>query len=193
MPMMSQELLDFLTGQEADAATLQHAVRYLVAERSSDATATEMSQRLVEAAGDATLVDHALRQLETDGPLLEALDLAVLQGAWEDDGLRDLVRGAVIDAKLKLPVVEVTVIAVAALYGAWLARTGGRSRHERVITRNPDGSFEERETTEWYGPEGPLREIGRALSGMTPPTDTSPGDERDSPPPASSPEPLPPG
>jgi hypothetical protein len=165
-------LAAFLTDQRTDPATLEHAVRYLVAEWASDPTAEAMREQLAAQAGDRAQLEAQLRGLERDGALLEAASLAVLDAAWEDRALREAARGALLDAKAKLPVDHSALIALVVLYGMYLAVTGGRRSERRSIVRRPDGSYEEETVTEWYGPAGALRALLDALQlpgGATPP------------------------
>lgn len=154
--MMSGSLAAFLTAQDADSVTIQYAVRYLVAEWAEDPSVEEMRSTLAEAALDVSNLQSALGQLEGDSSLLEAADLAVLEAAWEDSELIAAVEGAIRDAKAKLPVIEVSVIALVAMYGLYLAATGGRKSVVRSVVRRADGTYEEIEQTEWYGPTAPL-------------------------------------
>lgn len=157
---MSEGLAAFLSEQRADAATLQQAVRYLVSEWGDDLPPAQMRAQLDDAAG-AEQVDAVLGELTADGELMERLTLAVLEAAWEDDGLREAARGAIEDAKKTLPIIEAAVVAIAAMYGMFLVATRGRKRHARSVVRRPDGTYEERELTEWYGASGPLAVVAK--------------------------------
>jgi hypothetical protein len=55
------------------------------------------------------------------------------------------IRAAFEHAKASLPVVEVTILAVVAMYGLYLITTNGVSSITRTTRRNPDGSYEETE------------------------------------------------
>jgi hypothetical protein len=65
---------------------------------------------------------------------------------------RRLIWDAFVEAKAKLPVIEVGILAIVAMYGMYLTVTGGVKK--RVAERKKDGTYAE--TTEYASPEGPL-------------------------------------
>jgi hypothetical protein len=164
---MSESLAQFLTDQQADATTVQHAVRYLVAELSGDLSRQEMRETVAEDVGEAH-ADDALEALGSNSAVLLDADLAVLAALWEDDEQRERVRGAIIDAKDKLPVVETAIIVTAAMYGLYLVTTGGKKRSIRKVRRQPDGSWEESEEIDFHDPTGPLQAVGNMLRRLLP-------------------------
>lgn len=158
---MSDSLQQFLDDQDADAAVLQHAVRYLVAELSDDRSPEDMLDELHARAGDAARVDELLALLRTDGAALLEVNRAMLEAAWADPETRELVRSAVVDAKAKLPVVEVGLIAIAAMYGLSMYMTKGKAR-EIVVVREADGS-EQTTITEYQQPASAMGVVARVL------------------------------
>lgn len=146
-----------------DSALLPHAMRYFVAVLSEDRPAARMREDLLASGVEAARIDRATELLGSDPSVLEAASLAILQGGFTDDRYRDAVIGALGAAQVKLPVIEVGLVAIVAVYGMWLTATKGRKSHQHVIRKAPDGSWEESETTEWYGPSGPLEAIGEIL------------------------------
>lgn len=138
--------LEFLNEQQPDAITIQQATRYYVAEKHG-LPPTEML-KAIRAPKDE--LDAAQQQLEQDPPMLENACLATLSAGWLEDDT--LVRNAFAEAKMKLPVIEVAIVAVVAMYGMYLAVTGGVKK--KVVQRNRDGSY--KETTEYHAPQGPL-------------------------------------
>jgi hypothetical protein len=173
-------LAAFLTEQRADPATLQHAVRSLVAEWAGDPTVEAMQTALAAQALEADRLEPQLQQLRRDAQLLEAASLAVLEAAWEDPQLHDAARGAIADAGEKLPIHDHALIAIVVCYGIYLAATGGRKRQRHSIVRRPDGSYEEEIITEWYGPAGVLRALADVLrlpGGDSPPELTEESEE----------------
>jgi hypothetical protein len=160
---MTGRLADFLTEQHADPARLQHAVRYLIAEWAADPPPQDMREQLIGAGITVEQLDRILSRLLRDSQLLEAAALSILQAAWHDETLQPMAAGAIGDADIKLPVIEAGLIALVAMYGMYLAKTGGRKHTERVIRRLPDGTYEETESTDWYGPTGPLSAVASVL------------------------------
>jgi hypothetical protein len=160
---MSDALIDELRRAQTDLATLPHAMRYFVSAQSGDLPPPRMYTALRDAGLAPEQLDQAVELLQRDPAAAEAAALAILQIGWTEPGEQELVRGALGAAQAKLPVAEPELIAIVAVYGLWLIATGGRKAHKHVIRRNSDGTYEEIETTEWFGPAGPLEAIGRLL------------------------------
>jgi len=160
---MNESLVGELQRIDASPAVLPHAMRYFVAAQSGDLPPGRMRDELLAAGVDSDGVDRAVGLLQRDPALMEAAALAVLQAGWEDPARRDLAAGALGAAGAKLPVVEVALISIVAVYGLWLTATKGRRSHEHIVRRGRDGSWEESEKTEWYGPSGPLEAIADVI------------------------------
>jgi len=164
---MEGTLQEFLNQHSADAATLQHAVRYLAAELTDDALPEELVDEVRAAVDDPSAVDEILAVMSADPDILEAMDLAVLQAAWDEGpSTRDAARRAILGAETKLPVVEVAIICATALamYNKYLHTTGGFKSMSRARTRAPDGTVTETDTAEWFGPTGPLNSVTSRLT-----------------------------
>ena len=163
MGPMNESLVGELQRIDASPAVLPHAMRYFVAAQSGDLPPARMRDELLAAGVDSDGVDRAVGLLQRDPALMEAAALAVLQAGWEDPARRELAAGALGAAGAKLPVVEVALISIVAVYGLWLTATKGRRSHEHIVRRGRDGSWEESEKTEWYGPSGPLEAIADVI------------------------------
>jgi hypothetical protein len=184
---MSDSLVSELQSAKPDPAVLVHAMRYFVSARSGDQPPIRMREELLSAGLAPDRVEQAVELLQRDPATMEAVALAILQTGWESQDDHELARGALDGPQTKLPVVEVGLIAIVAVYGLWLTATKGRKSHQHVIRRAPDGSWEEIETTDWYGPSGPLEAIAKVL-GL--PAGSIPADAADELPESN--EPLPP-
>ena len=145
-------------------SSLPYAMSYLVSTQADDPPPGRIRDRLVAEGVEIEALDKAVAMLMGDAALLEAVSISILQAGWEDPVERDLTAGALTAARTKLPVVEHELIAVVAILGMWLSWTKGRKSHRRVVRRDADGSFEESETTEWYGPAGFLEALAKVLS-----------------------------
>lgn len=157
---MSDTLIAALDAAGTDSASLPHMMRYYVSALSDDLPEAEMRERLELAGIDQEDLRRVVDRLEHDAALLESASLFVLQEGFDAGGhSRELAHGAIGAAGAKLPVVEAGLVAIVAVYGMWLAVTKGRRSQTHVIRRGPDGSLEEIETTDWYGPSGPLQAI----------------------------------
>jgi len=138
--------LEFLNEQKPDNMTVEQATRYYIAEK-NDLPPAKMKQAI---AAPAASVDAVQRQFEQDPVLLQNACLAVLSAGWDED--ESLIRDAFAEAKAKLPVIEVGILAIVAMYGMYLKVTGGVKK--RVVERKPDGTY--KETVEFATPEGPI-------------------------------------
>ena len=147
--------LQFLNEQQPDATTIQQATRYYIAEKHG-LPPTEM-RKAIGVPEDELVV--AQQQLEQDPQTLENACLATLSAGWQED--ETLIRNAFAEAKIKLPVIEVAIVAVVAMYGMYLAVTGGVKK--KVVQRNRDGSYTE--ITEYYASQGPLGTVMDLVKG----------------------------
>lgn len=162
---MSKSFKDFLTELAVDSDTIHQAARFYLAEVTEDMDEEEMKQKLVDETGNADAVEAALRLLERDSTALENADLTLLSAAWEDPQEREKVKGAIEDAKKQLPIIEIGILAIVAMYGMYLVTTGGKQKVTRVTKRNPnDGSLEEIEMTEYSKPSEPLSAVVNLIS-----------------------------
>lgn len=160
---MSDDFVTELQRSGIDPAVLPHAMQYFVAADSDYRPPSRMRDDLIAAGLDVDAIDQAAETLQRDPHLLEAACLAILQSGFADPASRPAAEGALAGAQTKLPVVEVSLVAIVAVYGMWLKTTKGHRTHETVIRRRGDGSWEQIEKTEWYGPAAPLEAIGRML------------------------------
>src|SRR6185436_2844595 len=114
-------------------------------ERTNDRTHKELLTELRESVSSEEELDQLLKQLEHDPNVLEQAALIYFEQAWEDDAQQASVRAAFKHAKGRLPVVEVAILAVVAMYGMYLIATDGVTE-KKVISRDSKGVY--KETTE---------------------------------------------
>ncbi len=145
---MSKALPEFLNQTQADPDTVQQALRMYLSERTDDLTHEEMLAKLRAAATSEEELEQQLKVLERDPTAIEQAALAYFEHEWEDDTQEPPIRAAFEHAKGKLPVVETTILAVAAMYGMYLLTTRGVTKITRTTKRNADGSYEETEEVE---------------------------------------------
>lgn len=152
---MTDSFADELNEQQMDTDSLFQALRYYLAELSDDLPAEDMLGEIRAAERDSQ-VDAELTRFERDSWLLEVAALRVLSSAWSDPAQRGAVRRALAEAKGKLPVIEVAILAIAAMYGMYLIATGGVKRTEKTYER--EGTVY-KEVTEYADPVDPLRSV----------------------------------
>jgi hypothetical protein len=162
---MTHTLAGFLSSQSADAAHVEQAARYVVAEWSEDLPPESMREQMIISGASSRAVDELLNRLQNDSDALEAAALTVLSYSWDEVALRQSTQGAIVEAKSKLPVIEAGIIATAIMYGLWLVATKGKRTHVKIVRRAPDGSYEEIEATEWWDAAGPLRAVADLVGG----------------------------
>jgi hypothetical protein len=156
---MSADLQTFLTARAADPDTVHQAMRAYMARTTDFMSEDQMRAKLLESVGDERQLQQALKALESDATLLEAASLATLSEAWADPQQQKLVERAVDGARASMPVIEVGMLAIVAMYGMYLQATGGKKTEEIVRRKLADGSFETVKRTTYYGPSGPLSAI----------------------------------
>jgi hypothetical protein len=156
---MSDDLGTFLTGRAADPDTIHQAMRAYIVGRADFMSEDQMCAELLKHVGDEHKLQQALKTLESNAALLEAASLAMLSDAWADPSQQKLIERAVEGAKSRMPVIEVGVLAIVAIYGMWLQKTHGKKSESVVRRKGADGSFETVTRTSYYGPTGPLSAI----------------------------------
>jgi hypothetical protein len=161
---MSLTFEEHIASREADAETLVQATRYYLAEVTDDLSTNEMREEVRDSVGSEMAVDEALAQLEDNPAALAAAAREILAAAWDDPDERARVVAVIDEARTKLPVVEIGILAIAAMYGMWLLTTGGVKRKKERVAQRGDESKIERET-EYYAPDGPLRAVVNLLKG----------------------------
>ncbi|MFF7469884.1 hypothetical protein [Streptomyces sp. NPDC008092] len=152
---MTNSLSEFLTEHRADRETILQAARYSIAELSDDLPVAEMRAELdqnyaQEAQAAATKLRSSPLELTDDA-------LAILSWLWYDQDQEETVRQAVANAQTKLPVIEISVIVSAVLYGLHLWQTKGVKRTYHRIETKSDGTFVETVETENFSPGLSLR------------------------------------
>jgi hypothetical protein len=140
---MNETFAEFLKEIQADPDMIQQALRMYLSQRTNYLTSKKMLTELHTAATSEKELDQLLKQMEHDPNALEQAALAYFEYAWEDDAQQSSIRTAFENAKGRLPVVEVTILAIVAMYGIYLITTKGVTKIRHTIKRNPDGSYEE--------------------------------------------------
>jgi hypothetical protein len=148
---MSQTFLEYVQQQRADSAMIQQATRYFVAEQSPDMTPPKMRKAITAGGTAEDIVRNVQRQLEQDPSALDNACLVTLSAAWDDPQEEQLIRNAFQEAKTKLPVIEIAILATVAMYGMYLSVT--KEIKKKVVQRKADGSFTE--STEYSAPQLP--------------------------------------
>jgi len=170
---MSEGIVEFLTSIGADSDTVQQAARYVLGDLTDDRPIKVLADELHREANDGQRLQIELCQLEGDPELLEMACLAFLSDVWETEEGEGYVRSAVAAAKEKLPVIEVGILAVVAIYAMWLRTTGGVHTSRTVVDRRPDGSLRVESAMKFYGPDGPLQQIVGLFTGNRSTTTTT--------------------
>jgi hypothetical protein len=158
---MTAELVDLLKQNGGDPDTVQQTVRLAMGVLTDDLPPEIMKTKLEGAVANPKLLDEQLQLLTSSPEALDETCLAVLSDLWESDA--DTVRTALAEAKADLPVVELALLAVIALYGMWLHKTGGVHISRNVVKRLPNGTIEEETAVEFYDASAPLKAITSAL------------------------------
>jgi hypothetical protein len=164
---MSKSFEDFLKERKLSPDTLQQAARLLLAEQTDDLPEEKMRQQMAAAVGDSAAVDAALRALTQNSAALQNAAVAYLADVWNTPDGEERVRSAIEDADRSLPVIEVGILAIAAMYIAYLHYTKGIKSEETTVGLKADGSVVVTTKRDLYGPTGPLAAVGRLLSPLS--------------------------
>lgn len=163
---MSQTFLEFLEIRKPSSESLQQAARFCLAESTDDLSYDEMRLQVIQSVNSVAKVDEILESLESRPRALENAALDILMNTWGQPNGQTLVISAIDDAEKSLPITEVGILAIMAMYFAYLVITEGVKKEETIIERLPDGSLRTITRRELYGPTGPLSELGK-LFGRT--------------------------
>lgn len=159
---MNTDPQEFLDEAKIDEETLEESLRAYVFQSSDFLPPDRMRAALTKAYGEDPVAD-ALKTLEADPEARSALARALLETSWAVPGEAEKIRSATEHTTEKLPVVELSITAIALLYGFWLHKTGG-VKEERMTTKTaPDGTTAETEVKTYYPFANPLREIFQRL------------------------------
>ena len=142
---MNTSFDQFLNEIRADSDTLQHALRMHLSEQSDDLTPEEMLDVMRNAGANEEELNRQLKILEQDPAAVEGVALTYLENAWENEKEKQSVSHTLEAAKEKLPVIEVTVIAVAAMYAMYLLATKGVTYRKVIKTKDKYETIEKRE------------------------------------------------
>jgi hypothetical protein len=142
---------------------LQEAARLSLAEEIDDLEPNEMRRQLAEVVGEKDL-DAALRWLEANPSVIENASVAYLAETWNELSGEKRVRSAVDDASAAMPVLEMGIAAIAAMYITWLFVTGGKAtedvqEEETTTAVTGERSIKRVSKKTFWGPTGPLRVI----------------------------------
>jgi hypothetical protein len=147
---MKPSFVDFLNEMKAEPDMIQQAFRMYLSERTDDLTRSEMLAELRTSVSAPEELDGLLKQLERDPDALEQAAILYFERAWEEENQQAAIRAAFEHAKSRLPVVEMGILAVVAMYGMYLVATDGVT--EVKTRRKADGSYERTEKREPFAP-----------------------------------------
>jgi hypothetical protein len=113
-----------------------------------------MQERLIKITHEPDKVESALQQFQGDPLAVENSLMAMFLAEWEHGPAeQDRIMRSFTAARKKLPVIEIGIIAIVAMYGMYLVATGGK-KEETVV--NKDGSYR---TIKYEAPTGPIKEV----------------------------------
>ncbi len=159
---MTTDPQEFLDETKIDEETLEESLRAYVFQNSDFLPPERMRAALIEACGEDPISD-ALKTIEADPEARSALARALLETSWEVPGEAEKIRAAAEHTTEKLPVVTLSITAIALLYGYWLHKTGGVKEVRKTKKTAADGTITETEVKTHYPFANPLREIFQRL------------------------------
>jgi hypothetical protein len=127
------------------------ATRAFISELTGDLLPVEMKDQMVSVATDREALERAILGLEESAQECADACLDFLAWAWDDAANREAIRQAFAGTAVKLPAIEVGLVALTAMYGMYLAATGGRRKETYTVRQKPDGTFEKTVVIEYAG------------------------------------------
>jgi hypothetical protein len=134
---MTPSLADTLNRLHADPDTVQQGLRLYLSEQTGDLAPRKMLAEMKAAASDPAELERELERIENDPAALNQAALLSLNAAWEDPEARESVEASLRHAKESLPVIELGILAIVAMYAMY-----------RIIPAQP---VKKMEITEWDG------------------------------------------
>jgi hypothetical protein len=154
---MNKAFEEYLLHNGVDTDTLLEAFRTYLSEQTDYLPPEDMQTALSKMAVDANGVKNLLKQLANDSDSLLGAAHIVLGTEWDDLEKRELIKDTIETAKKKLPVIELNILAIVAMYGMYLITTGG-VREKKQTTILPGGGIKI-ESTVYEPPTAPLKMI----------------------------------
>ena len=153
---MNKTLEEWIRETRSDPDTIQQALRLHLAERTSDMTPEEMLDEMRTAAADPQQLEEQLQRLERDSSALTQAAMEYFQQTWDEKAPNPSIDSAFTHAKEKLPVIEVTVLAIAAMYAMYLVVTGAVTEEVETQEKKLDGTYKvtKKVKREPFGPIG---------------------------------------
>jgi hypothetical protein len=145
---MSATLADTLNQLNADHDAVQQALRLYLSEQTGDKTPKELLAELRAAATDPKELDHELERLQKNPAELDQAALLSLSAAWEDPAARPSVEESLSHAKESLPVIELGILAIVAMYGMYRAIPAQPVKVTTIIERDKNGKYKQKKVTE---------------------------------------------
>jgi hypothetical protein len=115
---MTKTFADTLNRLNADPDSIQQGLRLFLAEQSDDLTPDEMLKEMRTSA-DPVELDALLQRVRSDPEALSDAVLFAFDSAWTKAADRPAVEAAIEHAKTRLPVIELGILAVVAMYGMY--------------------------------------------------------------------------
>jgi hypothetical protein len=162
--MTSETFSQFVQQNQLDPTTLELAMRNYITKKADYMGPEEMRQQLIQQIGDEAEVNRLLAAIAADRASLEGAASMILGQAWEEQGETEQVEKTIQGAKDKLAVIELSILAIVAIYGMYLLATGGKLKEEEIEETQPDGSKKKIHRTIYAPPTAPLQAIVDVIS-----------------------------
>jgi hypothetical protein len=159
-------VVDALNRTKATPETLLEVMATSIYQVSGDKTQSQMLSDLRPVLGQQNIQDF-VSELEKDATLAHEIALVWLSLASDDKDRQEAVMSAIQHADRNAVLIETTALAVVAMYGMYLAKTGGIEKAEETIERKPDGSFEAKRVVTYGSFSKPLKALLGAISGTS--------------------------
>lgn len=153
---MAETFHDYVSRIHADRETIQVAARYYIAERSDYLDPEEIEDEIRASMAVPERLPEVIAKVAQDPRTIELASTALLSAAWSDPIEQATIKRALDGAKSKLPVVEVGILALTAIYGMYLLATGGVKRERSTTETSTDGTTKTTTETEYFGVDSPL-------------------------------------
>lgn len=163
---MNDTLVDYLDELEPTDENIEAATRSLVSELTDDLVPRQMLDQLVAAVDNTAALDGELLELGQSPKARRELCLAFLAWAWQHPSHRDRVRKALEGTRRKMPVIELSILALTAMYGMYLIVVSEKGPEVVQEIEQKDGHYKFRTQVKPTVPSSPIGVIQRFFGGL---------------------------
>ncbi len=166
---MSEVFSQYLNRKGFSDEAIEMGTRAYLSEITDDLLHEDMRRKMQSEASGKKELDGKILSFADDPKARRDACLAFLSWAWEDEGNRERLKAALEGTQGKLPVIEVAILAIVAMYGMYLLVKATREKPQKKIVttcKRPDGTFITQKIEDYGTIEGPMGAAEKLFGGI---------------------------